>query len=337
VSNLNKTNHPFSVSTLFVNNIFEENISFGEKAVSLFHYQYHNNIVYRNWCDAMHINVSAVATITDIPFLPISFFKTHQIFCGELKYETVFESSGTTQTINSKHFVKDISIYKKSFIKAFELFYGDIKNWCIIALLPSYLERNNSSLVMMADELIKLSAHAESGFYLYDVEKLFDTIKMLEIKNQKTLLLGVTYALLDFAEKYPLKLNNTIVMETGGMKGRREEMTRHEIHEILKNNFGVEKIHSEYGMTELLSQAYSKGDGLFFCAPTMKVLVRDEEDPLRVKNSGKGVLNIIDLANIFSCSFIATDDAGIVNEDGSFEVLGRLDAADIRGCSLLAI
>jgi hypothetical protein len=325
------------VKPSFVNNIFEESISFGEKSIEVFHYQYANNIVYKNWCDALNINVSAVSKINDIPFLPVIFFKTHQVICGDAIYDTVFESSGTAQTINSKHFVKDVSIYKKSFIKAFELFYGDIKDWRIIALLPSYLERNNSSLVMMADELIKLSANSESGFYLYDHDKLHHELQRLETENNKTLLLGVTYALLDFAEKFPMRLNNTIVMETGGMKGRREEMTRQQIHTILEKNWGVEKIHSEYGMTELLSQAYSKGDGRFFCPPSMKVLVRDEEDPLQVKKSGKGVINIVDLANVYSCSFIATDDAGIVNEDGSFEVHGRLDDADIRGCSLLTI
>lgn len=321
----------------FVNNILEENSSFEEKALRIFHFQYQNNKVYKSWCDTLHIDIAAIENILQIPFLPISFFKTHKIVCGDFAAETIFESSGTTQTINSKHFVKDISLYKKSFIKAFELFYGDIKSWCILALLPSYLERNNSSLVMMADELIKLSAHDESGFYLYEFDKLHTQLQDLEKRNEKTLLLGVTYALLDFAEAYPMHLKNTTVMETGGMKGRREELTRDRVHDILIRNLGVKEIHSEYGMTELLSQAYSKGDGRFVCPPWMKMLVRDEGDPLHIETFGKGVLNIIDLANVYSCSFIATDDVGIIYADNSFEVHGRLDLADIRGCSLLTI
>ena len=217
------------------------------------------------------------------------------------------------------------------------MFYGDINEWCIIGLLPSYLERNNSSLVVMTDEFIKLSNHADSGFYLNEFDKLKDTLLRLENQQQKTLLIGVTFALLDFIDVHKLNLQYIIIMETGGMKGRRNELTRVEVHAIITNGFGVQKVHSEYGMTELLSQAYSKGDGIFICPPWMKVVVRDEEDPLSVKPFGKGVLNVIDLANIYSCSFIATDDVGIVYEDGSFEVLGRLDNSDIRGCSLLVV
>ncbi len=208
---------------------------------------------------------------------------------------------------------------------------------CVIGLLPSYLERNNSSLVMMVDELIKMSGNADSNFYLYDFDRLKQTLQYLESQKQKTLLIGVTFALLDFAETHALPLRYTAIMETGGMKGRRKELTRFEVHDFLKQKFGVENIHSEYGMTELLSQAYSRGDGIFVCPPWMKVLVRDEEDPLRVSVSGSGVLNVIDLANIYSCSFIATDDVGTVYEDGSFEVYGRLDNSDIRGCSLLVV
>lgn len=233
--------------------------------------------------------------------------------------------------------MKDINLYKQSFSKAFELFYGDIKDWCVIGLLPSYLERNNSSLVLMVDELIKMSGHADSDFYLYDFDKLQSTLQRLEMQQQKTLLIGVTFALLDFADSHPMQLDHTTIMETGGMKGRRKELTRFEVHDYLKQKFDVKNIHSEYGMTELLSQAYSKGDGIFVCPPWMKVLVRDEEDPLRVSVSGRGVLNVIDLANIYSCSFIATDDVGMVYEDGSFEVFGRLDNSDIRGCSLLVV
>ncbi|MDE3145610.1 MAG: acyl transferase [Bacteroidota bacterium] len=319
-----------------VNNIFSINDEkFLQQATEIFQFQYQHNAVYKNWCDL----TSTVnrQLLTDFPFLPISFFKSHQITTTLFQPQQIFESSGTTQTINSRHLVKDINLYKQSFSKAFELFYGDIKDWCVIGLLPSYLERNNSSLVMMVDELIKMSGHADSDFYLYDFDKLQSTLQRLEMQQQKTLLIGVTFALLDFADTHPMQLNHTTIMETGGMKGRRKELTRFEIHDHLKQKFAVKNIHSEYGMTELLSQAYSKGDGIFVCPPWMKVLVRDEEDPLRVSVSGRGVLNVIDLANIYSCIFIATDDVGMVYEDGSFEVFGRLDNSDIRGCSLLVV
>lgn len=311
-------------------------------ADEVFQFQYLHNKVYGKWCDLMKVNDAKLSTLNSqpsnvFPFLPISFFKSHTIATTLFEPQQIFESSGTTQTSNSQHLVKDVSIYQQSFTKAFELFYGDINDWCIIGLLPSYLERNNSSLVMMVDELIKLSSHADSGFYLTDFDKLNDTLIRLESQQQKTLLIGVTFALLDFAESYRLNLQHTIVMETGGMKGRRKELTRAEVHAIITNGLGVQKVHSEYGMTELLSQAYSVGDGRFICPPWMKVLVRDEEDPLSVKPFGKGVLNVIDLANIYSCSFIATDDVGVVYEDGSFEVWGRLDNSDIRGCSLLVV
>ncbi len=325
------------MNDLFVNNIFQEDILFEKKAIELFHFQNQNNIIYKNWCDTINVNADDVKNILQIPFLPISFFKTHKVITGNFSAEVIFESSGTTQTINSKHFIKHINIYKKSFLKAFELFYGDIKDWCIIGLLPSYLERNNSSLICMVDELIKLSNNDKSGFYLNEFDKLADVLKKLEKQNQKAILIGVTFALLDFAEQLTLNLNNTIVMETGGMKGRREEMTRIEVHDILKKRFDVKNIHSEYGMTELLSQAYSKKDGIFFCPPWVKVLVRDEDDPLKINNTGKGALNIIDLANMYSCAFIATDDAASIFEDRSFEILGRIDNSDLRGCSLLAL
>ncbi len=303
-------------------------------ANEVFQFQYQHNKVYAKWCDLLSGQRSTDSQPT---FLPISFFKSHTVTTTLFTPQQIFESSGTTQTINSKHLVKDIAIYQQSFIKAFELFYGDITDWCIIGLLPSYLERNNSSLVMMADELIKRSNHTDSGFYLNEFDKLYHTLKHLENNQQKTLLIGVTFALLDFAETYKMQLQHTVVMETGGMKGRRKELTRAEVHAIITNGLGVQKVHSEYGMTELLSQAYSKGDGIFTCPPWMKVLVRDEEDPLSVKPFGKGVLNVIDLANVYSCSFIATEDIGVVHEDGSFEVWGRLDNSDIRGCSLLVV
>jgi hypothetical protein len=325
------------VSNSFVNKIFQKDIPFSEVALNAFSYQYKNNKIYREWCDILKTDVSKINAVNDIPFLPISFFKTHRILCGDENFETVFESSGTTQTFKSKHYLKDINLYIKSFTTCFQLFYGDVKDWCIIGLLPSYLRQKNSSLVKMVDELIKKSNHKQSGFYLNEYEKLFPVLSDLENQKQKTLLIGVTYALLDFAEQFPMKLTSTIVMETGGMKGRRKEITRTEVHDILKNQFQIKSVHSEYGMTELLSQAYSKVDGKFYCPPWMKVFVRDEEDPLKIKTTGRGVLNIIDLANVYSCSFIATDDAGEIFEDGSFAVHGRMDNSDIRGCSLMVI
>jgi phenylacetate-coenzyme A ligase PaaK-like adenylate-forming protein len=336
VSNLNKTNHEFSVNDCFVNNIFNQQAD-KKLILDLVEYQYANNELYRNWCTVLNRKPDTIKTIEEIPFLPIGFFKSHKVVTGHFHHDIIFESSGTTGTSNSKHYVKDLSIYKKSFTTAFENFYGDIKEWCIIGLLPSYLERGNSSLVRMVDELIKLSENESSSFYLSNLQELQRVLGGLELKKQKTLLIGVTFALLDFAESFPMQLKFTTVLETGGMKGRRKELTRKEVHTVLKERLGVENIDSEYGMTELLSQAYSKGEGRFFCPPWMRVLVRDEEDPLTVKTHGRGVLNIIDMANIFSCSFIATDDVGIVDEAGSFEVWGRLDNSDIRGCSLLIV
>jgi hypothetical protein len=325
------------VNTSFVNNIFSvSDDHFLETAHDIFNFQYQNNAVYRRWCEALRLHPQNFQ-LTAAPFLPISFFKSHNITATLFEPQQIFESSGTTNTINSRHLIKDIGIYHKSFKLAFERFYGEIEDWCIIGLLPSYLERRNSSLVMMVDEMIKISRHQSSGFYLYDIDKLKSTLETLEQQQQKTLLIGVTFGLLDFAEQYNLQLQHTVVMETGGMKGRRKELTRAEVHDFLKERLRVKAIHSEYGMTELLSQAYSFGEGKFICPPWMKVVVRDEEDPLSVRLSGKGVLNIIDLANVYSCTFIATEDVGIVHEDGSFEVWGRLDNSDIRGCSLLVV
>lgn len=341
--------------------------NFQDLALEIFQFQYRHNPVYRTYVDVLKFNPQAVKNILQIPFLPIQFFKTRRVQTTGFEPTYEFQSSGTTGSINSRHFIKDLEVYRESFTKAFELFYGPVENWCIIGLLPSYLEQKpaspggrNSSLVFMISELIRRSGHEQSGFYLYEYEKLFNTLRGLEEKKQKTLLVGVTFALLDFAKDHPLPLKHTVIMETGGMKGRREEMVRHELHEFLRKQFTVDVIHSEYGMTELLSQAYSKGNGIFYCPPWMKVLVRDEEDPLEVHSSEfivqshksendsrlptpdsrlstKGVINIIDLANIYSCSFIATDDAGKLYDDGSFEVIGRIDNSDIRGCSLMAI
>lgn len=314
---------------------------FSQLALDIFHFQYEANSVYNSYVNALGKTPSDVDEIEKIPFLPISFFKTDEIKTGKFNAEVIFKSSGTTQTINSQHHVKDVSIYTQSFTTAFKKIYGDPQKWCVLGLLPSYLEKENSSLVYMVDDLIKQSQHPESGFYLYELEKLKETLFLLERANQRALLIGVTYALLDLAEKFPMQLINTIIMETGGMKGRREELTRIEVHDQLKKAFGKTEIHSEYGMTELLSQAYAKKEGRFEFPPWMKVLIRDDEDPLTVQHSASGVLsgaiNIIDLANVYSCSFIATDDVGKLYPDKSFEVLGRMDGSDLRGCSLLAV
>ena len=322
---------------VFVSNIFKETRWNEDLALRLFRHQFQHNPVYNEWCSALRVKTSEVTSARRIPFLPISFFKTHQVITGAFLPEKVFTSSGTTQTVSSEHYVKEAAWYQQSFMSAFELLYGDIKNLCIIGLLPSYLERQGSSLVYMVDELIRRSQHPQSGFYLYDTGKLKQTLQALEEAKQPTLLIGVTFALLDFAAAYPMPLHHTTIMETGGMKGRKEELTRQEVHHILQTAFGVVAVHSEYGMTELLSQAYSAGDGIYRCPPWMKIFVRDEDDPLLVTDSGKGLLNIIDLANKDSCAFIATDDVGIVHEDGSFEVMGRRDNSDLRGCSLLAV
>ena len=301
---------------------------FWETSKIIFNWQAAHNPVYKQW---VALNKSSA-----IPFLPISFFKTQDVFIGE-KPINLFESSGTTQDVKSHHWVQDLSLYEASFLKGFELFYGKPSNYCIIGLLPSYLERKHSSLVYMVDKLIKVSGHAQSGFYLDDFVKLNEVLHDLENQKQKVWFIGVSFALTDFAIAYPQQLNSTIVLETGGMKGRKEELTRNELHQLLREHLGTSTIHSEYGMTELLSQAYSIKEGVFKCPPWMKVMVAEEEDPTAIKEIGRGVLHIIDLANIYSCSFIATEDIGEVFEDGSFTVLGRLDASARRGCSLLVV
>jgi len=319
-------------------------VNFNELALELFNFQYQNNSIYRQYCDTLKIRAEKIDTLEKIPFLPISFFKTHEVKTGEFDPVTVFESSGTTQTVSSKHFIKDIALYQKSFTTCFEKFYGPATGKCILGLLPSYLERDHSSLVMMTDELVKCSANSLSGFYLYDHEKLHRTLIHNELLKIPTLLIGVTYALLDYAAEYPMNLRHTIVMETGGMKGRREEMLRQEVHRQLQEQLGISLVHSEYGMTELLSQAYSKGDGIFHCPGWMKVLIRDEDDPFHISTATavenkplSGIINIIDLANINSCCFIATDDIGRLHANESFEVLGRVDSSEIRGCSLMVL
>lgn len=323
-------------------NLFKGSCDFDKTALALFHFQYKNNQVYRDFIDTLHIDPLSVTNINAIPFLPIQFFKSKKITTTIFKPEMVFESSGTTTTINSKHYIKELALYEESFMKGFSMFYENPSQWCILGLLPSYLERKNSSLVYMVDRLIKASNHNKSGFYLNNFEELANTLQQLEKEGQKTLLIGVTFALLDFAASYSIPLKHTIVMETGGMKGRKEEVLREEVHAKLKQSFGEGAVHSEYGMTELLSQAYSNGEGLFLTPPWMKVFLRDIQDPLSVivaPHSGvtRGIINIVDLANIYSCSFIATDDLGVLHADGRFEVLGRVSNSDLRGCSLLAV
>lgn len=305
-------------------------------ALELFHYQYRENDIYRAYTNALRRKPSDIRSLLDIPFLPIQFFKTHTVTCGAFEPELIFESSGTTQTINSRHLVKEAAIYEQSFLAGFERFYGPVSDYVVVGLLPSYLERKHSSLVYMVQDMVKRSGHAASGFYLYEHDKLAAHLRELEASGQKTLLIGVTFGLLDFAENYQLELNHTIVMETGGMKGRREEWTRQQVHAYLKERLGCKHIHAEYGMTELLSQAYSYGDGIFTTPPWMKVLVRDESDPFELSAANaSGVINVVDLANVHSCAFIATEDIGKIRPDGSFEVLGRLDNSALRGCSLM--
>lgn len=310
---------------------------FNSRTMEILKYQYSENPLYRNFSNQFRKTPEMIEGLNQISFLPVSFFKNSEVKSGEFIPEIVFESSGTTGTEPARHFIKDLRLYRESFVKGFELFYGNIGNFCVLGLLPAYLERTGSSLVYMVDGLISLCGHGNSGFYLYDFEGLYKVLLKMEKNNQKTLLIGVSFALLDFAEKYSMQLRHTIIMETGGMKGRREEITRQELHHILKQKLGVTQVHSEYGMTELLSQAYSSGDGIYKPVPWMKALVRDEDDPLSIHISGQGLLNIIDLANRDSCSFIATDDVVKLYNDGSFEVLGRMDNSDLRGCSLLVV
>lgn len=312
--------------------------NFGQTALALFRYQYDGNDIYRQYCDALRRTPANVEHIADIPFLPISFFKTHRVVTGNWQEpELLFESSGTTGEVTSKHIVKDASVYQRSLMHGFSLQYGRPDQYAILALLPSYLERKNASLVYMAQELMTASGHPDNGFFINEWDVLNEKLKRLAASGQKVILLGVTFALLDFAELYPMPLGNTIVMETGGMKGRRKEMTRKEVHEYLQQQWQLNEIHSEYGMTELLSQAYAHAKGIYTPTNTMKVLCRDINDPLSVEEQGSGCINIIDLANIYSCAFIATEDLGTVEADGKFEILGRMDHSALRGCSLMAI
>lgn len=321
-----------------INNIFSVNeSSFDDLCNTVFQFQYQYNPIYQKWVDLIDPFHSERKIPQKIPALPISFFKEQRVTTGSWQEQKVFESSGTTGMVTSRHYVAHLAVYEQAFIQGFERVYGALQNWCVLALLPAYLERENSSLVYMANKMIAMSNHSDSGFYLYNYEELAIKLTELELQGQPTLLLGVTFALLDFSAQFPLQLKNTVVMETGGMKGRGRELTRSELHETLIGRLGLKNIHAEYGMTELLSQAYSKGNGRYYCPPWMKVFVRKEDDPFELLKEGTGIIQIIDLANIFSCSFIATQDIGKLYADGSFEVLGRMDYADIRGCSLLVI
>ena len=311
---------------------------FDKMALKVFRFQYENNLVYREFCDFLKTEVQKVKTIQEIPFLPIQFFKSHSVVSNTNPIQTTFTSSGTTGMVTSKHLVTNVSIYEESYRKGFSQFYGNIEDYVVLALLPSYLEREGSSLIHMVDDLIQLSNHPESGFYLHNYDELIEKIIQLDQSGQNVILIGVTYALLDLIEKHSFQLENTIIMETGGMKGKRKEMIREELHQQLCNGFGVKSIHSEYGMTELLSQAYSLGEGVFECPSWMQISIRDTEDALSYVREGKtGGINVIDLANINSCSFIATQDLGKKYSNGSFEVLGRFDHSDIRGCNLMVV
>lgn len=333
---MNRIPDPFYIKQHLFN--IRSGSEFKQLALSAFLFQYQKNPVYRQYCELLDTTPADVKDINDIPFLPIEFFKRHKVLAGEDSWEKVFVSSGTTGMQPGSHYVKSLDLYRRSFLTTFSRFYGQIDDYCILALLPDYSEQEHSSLVFMARELINQTGHPDSRFYLHDYSALADKLSSLESRNQQVLLLGVSFALLELVEKYNFKLNNTIVMETGGMKGRREEITREELHRLLKEGFGVDRIHSEYGMAELLSQAYSRESGIFNAPPWMKILVRDLYDPFQfVKHGRSGGINVIDLANIYSCPFIETKDVGKLNNNNSFEVLGRFDYSDIRGCNLMVM
>ena len=311
---------------------------FKQAAIEVFKHQFKHNKVYRSFCDLLYIHPSDINNVQDIPFLPIQFFKSKKVISSNKDIAETFTSSGTTGNTTSKHFVTDISVYKESYLKGFDYFYGNIEDYVVLALLPNYLERKGSSLIYMVNDLINKTKNPESGFYLNNLEELSVKLKELDKKNKKVLLIGVSFALLDLIENYQFKLSNTIIMETGGMKGRRKELIRTELHAILSKGFGVDTIHSEYGMTELLSQGYSNGNGVFKTPPWMKIFTRDTEDALTINPPNKnGGINVIDLANYNSCSFIATQDLGKVYKNGDFEIIGRFDNSDIRGCNLMVL
>ena len=310
--------------------------SFLELSLEIFHYQFENNSFYKSFVEGCKVNPEKVNSLNEIPFLPVELFKSNEIKTGEFQPEAIFTSSTTTGSISSKHFIRDLEVYEESFMRGFIHFYGNPADYVFLALLPSYLERSGSSLIYMMEKLISESTDLRSGFFLNEFDKLNDLLIQLKSEGKKVVLVGVTYALLDFAEKHSIDFSELIVMETGGMKGKRKEMVRDEVHEILKPAFGVKVIHSEYGMTELLSQAYSKGNGIFETPPWMRILVREMNDPLKIADQGRsGAINIIDLANLDSCAFIATQDLGKLHSDNTFEIIGRFDYSDIRGCNLM--
>ena len=324
----------FDISDIFKIN---SNYEFNDLSLKIFQLQAKQNSVYKEFLAHLNVNPKHITTVEKIPFLPIDFFKTHRVLCNEKPVEKIFKSSGTTKNNRSEHYIYDLSIYKKSFIDGFKYFYGAPKEICFLALLPNYLDQGDSSLVFMMKELIEMSNDADSAFYLNNTGQLHKTLLKKESEGKKCILIGVTYALLDFSEKYSMDLHYTTVMETGGMKGRRKEMIREEVHQTLKKGFGVDKIHSEYGMTELLSQAYSKGDGVFETPNWMRILTRSTNDPFTLSTKKSGAINVIDLSNINSCSFIATQDIGKLHSENTFEVLGRTDNSDIRGCNLMVV
>ena len=311
---------------------------FDKLALKTFRYQHENNVVYRNFCDFLAVNPAEIKQVKEIPFLPIQFFKSHDVLSSNSQIKETFTSSGTTGSITSRHLVTDVNFYEQSYRQAFAQFYGNIEDYVVLALLPSYLDREGSSLIYMVSDLIQLSNNCNSGFYLNNYSELIQKLISIDKSGQNVLLIGVTYALLDLVEIQKFDLQHTIIMETGGMKGRRREMIREELHEILCSGFGVPTIHSEYGMTELLSQAYSLGNGIFECPSWMQIFTRDTEDALSyIETEKTGGINVIDLANLNSCSFIATQDLGKLHGDGTFEILGRFDNSDIRGCNLMVL
>jgi phenylacetate-coenzyme A ligase PaaK-like adenylate-forming protein len=320
------------------NTVFQiaDDDSFNDAALKIFRYQYQRNKVYRKFSDYLNLDPRKVKTLRDIPFMPIQFFKSQHVLSGDYAVAGYFESSGTTSQTRSRHYYPDLEAYEESLSRGFTRFFGDVSNYCILALLPSYLEQKNASLIYMVKTLIDQSGHPDSDFYLYNHEALHAKLLELEKAGQKTLLIGVTFALLDLIEKYRFSLRHTKIIETGGMKGRRREIVREELHQMLCKGFGVNEIYSEYGMSELFSQAWSAGDGIFECPPWMKVMIRDVNDPCTYVAAGKtGGINVIDLANVHSAAFIATQDLGRMVSNNHFEVLGRFDEAEIRGCNLL--
>jgi hypothetical protein len=321
-----------------ITNIFSINTAadFEQRCLDVFRFQAERCAIYKKYIALLGVMPSQICRVDDIPFLPIAFFKTQAVTSGEQPPQIIFTSSGTTGAQSSQHFVADVSLYEKSFTKSFTLFYGQPSDYVILALLPSYLERQGSSLVYMVEKLMAQSAQPDNGFYLHNFSELHNRLQRLQQQGKKTLLIGVSYALLDFVAQYPLHFPELTVMETGGMKGKREELPKQELHRVLCKGFGVAHIHSEYGMTELLSQAYSKGNGIFYAPPWMRVCIRDQRDPFaRVPAGTLGGVNIIDLANVYSCAFIETQDLGKRYPDGSFEIAGRFAQSDVRGCNLL--